>query len=155
MSTEDAQATFRPGDVLRYVPALTHCREGRAFVQADGSALDTYWRPEGDQDSHRLSAEEMAKAKLCFNVGDYTALDRYTAVSRETWETFHPADRGRITSQHGLQETLFIRRGAVPHLNTQIANAEQRVTRAEAELRNAQHVLGRERLELANLEAKR
>lgn len=141
MPTKETEATrFRPGDVLAYVGAEHHCREGTAYVQDYGQ-------------SHRLSESELATATLSFNVNDYDLLDRYASSSRETWETYRPEDRAQITSQHGLQASLFIRRGAEPHLGTQIENAERRVEKAEAEANSAASALERRRDELAALEA--
>lgn len=143
--------TFEPGDVLRYVSTQSHCREGTAYVQGSGAAIDTYWRPSGDGDSHRLSDSELATATLSFNVNDYDLLDRYSRASREMWETYAPEDRARITSQHGLQESLFTRIGAKPHLGTQIENAERRVSKAEEDARSAASELERRRSELVAL----
>ena len=58
--------TFVPGDVLRYLPRWTHCREGVAIVQDNGVAVDTYW----SSDRAVLTDEELATAERQFNVGD-------------------------------------------------------------------------------------
>jgi hypothetical protein len=145
-------ARFNPGDVLSYVPTRDHCREGTAWVNEAGVALDTYWRAYGDGESHVLTRSEINTATIVFNVADFDALDRYLSTSRETWETYAPDDRARITSQHGLQEVLLIRKGAQPDLPTQIANAQREVERAEAEVRSAEHTLERHRQDLAELE---
>jgi hypothetical protein len=129
------------GDVLRYAPSQNHCREGMAFVTESGNALDTYWGPEGDSNSHALTDRELSTAKVVFNVAEFTVLDRYSAASGEKWETYSPDDRERVTSQHGLQELLFVRRGARPNLGTQIDNARRDVGHAEDALRGAQQRL--------------
>lgn len=146
-------ASREPGDVLRYSPSTGHAREGMAFVGESGLARDTFWRTRGDSDSHALTAEELASATLLFNVRDFDALDRHSQASRETWETYHPDDRRKITSQHGLQEELFIRCGAQPHLDTQIENAEARVDKAGREAKAADDALERRRNELTALQA--
>lgn len=146
--------SLRSGDVLWYVPETSHCREGTAFVNDRARALDTFWQPEGDGDSHALTDQELATAEVRFNVNDYEPLDRYSRSSRGTWETYHPVDRARIPSQHGLQEQLFIRRGASPDIGTQVANARERVAEAESELSLAERRLEWRREELAALEAK-
>lgn len=145
---------FAPGDVLGYIPRWHHCREGVAFVRDDGAVVDTFWR-HTDSSAARLDESELATAEMRFNVNDYDALDLYSKSSRPTWLTYHPDDRGRIPSQHGLQEALFVRRGAVPNLETQIANARADVEEAESALRSAQWRLDLRREDLAKLEASR
>lgn len=144
---------FLPGDVLSYVPETSHCREGTAFVTDPDRAVDTYWQPRGDGESHVLTEQELATARVRFNVYDFDALDRYSPSSRETWEKYHPDDRGRISSQHGLQEALFIRRGAKPDLATQIESARAAVESAERELSAAKRNLHRRQEKLAGLMA--
>ena len=144
---------FKPGDVLAYVPRWHHCREGAAFVKDNGVAVDTYWR-HTDSSAALLNLEELATAELRFNVNDYDALDIYSPSSRSTWLTYHPDARGRIPSQHGLQEALFVRRGAVPDLATQIENARAEVEKAESAVRVAQDRLTFRREDLESLEAK-
>lgn len=137
---------FAPGDVLRYVPNQRHCREGMAIVHDDGRVLDTFW----DSDRHLLNKEERATAEVVFNLNDFDALDLYgSAASLATWETYHRDDRACVTSQHGLQAALYIRKGATPDLGTQIANAEDKVEEAESGVRMAEWMLEgvRERLE--------
>jgi hypothetical protein len=141
---------FRPGDVLSYLAERYHCREGTALVRDDGRAVDTFWGSL-DSQAHVLTADELSTAERVFNVNNYDALDRYSRGSRLTWETYHPDDRGRITSQHGLQEALFIRKGATPDLATQIANARAAVERAEVEVRSAESSLKWRREDLAKL----
>lgn len=148
------QAKLKAGDVLSYLSSHRHCREGSAFV-TDRGVFDTYWRPYGDGESHRLTERELQTAEARFNVNDFDALDLYSATSRPTWETYHPDDRGRISSQHGLQEALFVRRGAQPDLATQIENAREALAVAESKLRSAEWDVEMRRRDLADLEAKR
>lgn len=142
---------LRPGDVLRYLPAdkfmRWHCREGIALVTETGDAFDTFWGTGGDR--HRLTADELATAEVEFNVGDYDALPYR---SRDKWLTYHEDDRGRIPSQHGLQEVLYLRKGAQPNLATQIANAREAVAEAESRLRSAEWTLEWRREDLAKLQ---
>lgn len=155
--TELTQVRFKPGDVLRYVPARgTWARECTAVVLESGRAVDTYWHSyERDSMAHILSDAELESASFVFNTGDYDALDRYDKGARAKWLTFHPDDRGRISSQHNLQELLFIRKGATPDLETQIGNARSKVEDAESKLQMAQGTLDWARKELAKLEARR
>jgi hypothetical protein len=145
---------FTPGDVLSYIPKWHHCRETTAFVREDGIAVDTFWR-HTDSSAAVLSEEEIATAEVRFNVNEFDALDIYSHSSRETWLTYHPDDRGRIPSQHGLQEALFVRKGAEPDLETQIANARREVEEALSEVDSAQRRLEWRREDLAKLEAGR
>ena len=144
---------LRPGNVLRYVPrGGTHARECTAFVNERGVAVDTYWRAHGDGQSHWLRPGEVATASVLFNVGDFDALDYYAATSRSTWESYHPDDRARITSQHGLQEQLYVRRGAKPCVKTQVENARASVEVAESKVRSAESYLQAMRERLAEAE---
>lgn len=141
-----------PGDALRYTPTQSHCREGTAFVDERGVARDTFWRPEGDGESHVLTQGELETAQTVFSVRDFRLLDRYASASREAWETYHPRDHGRITMQHGLEEVLYVRIGAEPDLGTQIKNAEAALAGAEQKSRSAQSTVERRRAELTELQ---
>lgn len=145
------------GDVLRYSPAGgTHARECVAYVLPTGRVVDTFWHTfESDSNAHVLSVEELRTAEVVFNVRDYDALGRYAHGARETWLTYRPCDRGRISSQHNLQELLFVRKGAQPDLDTQIANAREKVEDAESKVRSAESGLQWAREDLAKLEARR
>jgi|ERR1700729_593809 len=142
---------FKTGDVLRYLPSHgPHCREGMARVVSSDRIVDTYWGWE-DSGAHVLSGSELEGAKVGFNVSDFDVLDCYSAASRTTWLTYHPRDRERLTSQHGLQELLFLRKDATPDLETQISNAQGKVEEAEEALRAAQGHLGLARAHLLEL----
>jgi hypothetical protein len=145
---------YRPGTVVRYTPDPSRhdprwCREGYAIADSDGVLLDTYWQSGGD--SHRLLPVELATVEVLFHLDDYDELDRYSKGSPPQWQTYHPNDRRRITSQHGLQARWFVRKGATPDLSTQIANAEDKVREAEDEVRCAQQRLDWKRQDLAAL----
>jgi hypothetical protein len=99
-----------------------------------------------------LRKHELETAGLIFNTNDFDVLDRYAAASRSTWLTYAPRDRGRITSQHGLQELLFVRKGSLPDLATQIDNARRKVKEAEAAVRTAQRQRDDARRALAEVE---
>jgi hypothetical protein len=150
-------APLKPGDVLHYVPSQHHCREGTAFVLDDGRVVDTFWHSyRCDGDAHYLTSAELATAGVRFNVNDYEPLDPHSPhASRGEWETYHPDDRGYITSQQGLQQELFIRRDAKPDLGTRISNAQAEVEKVEAEVRSAQRQLEWRREDLAKLLAQR
>lgn len=145
--------TFTPGDVLSYLPAHHHCRQGTALVAENGRAFDTFWRIVPDNESHFLTEQELATAEVKFNVNDYDMLDEYAKGSEAKWKTYHPDDRGRIGSQHQWQSIYFVRKGAQPSLDTQIANAQADVEKAEADVRSAEHTLTWRREDLAKLEA--
>jgi len=145
---------FRPGVVIRYTPSNRHCREGIALINDAGYAVDTFW---GSSccDSHILHEDDLASAQVEFDTADFDELQAHAVVSRATWEKYAPADRARIPSQHGLQEALFIRRGAVTCIDTQIAAAQREVDDAEARVRFAQANLRGRKEDLARLVAER
>lgn len=144
---------LKPGDVLWYSPeGGTHARECLAFVREDGRVVDTFWHDfDRGSSSYHLRDVEIERAELRFNVNDYEAFDRYDRTAAGRWETYHPDDRARISSQHNLQEVLFIRKGATPDLGTKIKNAQARVAEAESDVRSAQHCLEWRRKDLADL----
>lgn len=139
--------TYTPsaGDVVRYTPENTWCREGIAIAQdhvrPNGRLvlLDTYW---GSTEPGMLTDAEADTAELMFNLADYDELYRYSSyASRSQWETYAPADRQIITHQHGLQRRWFIRKGARPDWATQIDNARQKVADREAEADRARRAV--------------
>lgn len=148
-------STYRPGTVVRYTPTRERhdprwCREGTAIANEQGVLVDTYWCSGGD--SHVLRRDdELASVEVLFHIDDYDELDRYGRGTPAVWETYHPDDRRRVTSQHGLQARYFVRKGATPDLETQIANAREAVREAEAEVEGAERRLERRRDELAAL----
>lgn len=144
--TQSRQSSWAPGDVLDYTPRDRWCYEGIAVVQENGRALDTYWCI----NANGLRPDELATARLRFRLADYREIG-----SEDEWKTYAPADRQSISSQHGLQWTYYVRVGAEPDLETQIANARNAVERAESELRAAEWRLTCRRDELAELEGAR
>lgn len=145
---------FRPNDVVKYTPDPTRhdpnwCREGVAIASDPNMILtDTYWG--SGTDAHILTPTETATAEVLFNLDDYDQLPRN---AWDTWTQYAEADRGIVTSQHGLQRRLFIRKGAKPDWATMLENARDKVEAAEREVRHATSLLTYARRELADLEA--
>lgn len=150
----EVKIELRAGDVVSYLPKDgPHCREATAIVVEDGRAFDTFWGPERDQYSHWLTPSEKATVEVEFNLDDFEPLDRYASRSAATWKTYHPDDRARIGSQHGLQQQYYVRKGARPDRGTQIKNAEVEVAEAEEAVRSAERRLEWKREDLATLVA--
>lgn len=149
------EGAMTPGDVLRYVPSRRHCREGMAVVDEHGRSWDTFW----DSDRHHLTADELATAEVIGNLGDFKHLGSDACTGRRDheleWGRYAPADRLAVTHQHRLQADYYVRRGATPDLDTQIANARSKVEEAEGNLGTAQRRLEWARRDLAKLEAQR
>lgn len=102
----------RENDVVRYVPERQSrwCRECLAVAVMWSGRLvlvDTFWGLRYSDD-HVLTDAEASTAELVFNTDDYDELPQYGGGSRDLWERYAPADRERITSQHGLQARWFI-----------------------------------------------
>lgn len=153
MTQQAYTGTFEPGDVLDYIPSDGHhCREGTALVNERGVAVDTFW--DSGSGAHVLNDTELATAGLRFRLADYHEIGKshWDRGHKETWLTYAPADRQIITAQHGLQSTLYVRNGAEPDLDTQIANAREAVQEAESAVGSAQARLGWRREDLAKLE---
>lgn len=112
-----------------------------------GRAVDTYWSPDGCQDAHVLRPGELETAVLLFNIQDYERVE-----GRETWEQYNHADRERITSVHGMREALFVRHGARPCIETQVARAREDFESAGAAVRAAAGRLAVARERLAGLD---
>lgn len=146
---------FKPGDVVRYDTGTErHCLEGMAIAEARLAGVvlyDTYWRTPGDR--HLLTYDELATAEVVFNLDDYDELTERESAAR--WEMYKPADRERVTSQHGLVVRCFIRKGAEPDLETQIEYARKVVEDAAHKLASARRSLDAAFRDLAELEAKR
>lgn len=134
--------TWTAGTVIKYSPAERFdrfwCREGMAIAEerADGSVFfaDTYWG--SGMDRHILSDAEVATAEVLFRLDDYRLVDR-----NETWDDFAPDDRQVITSQHRLQQKLYVRIGSTPDLDTKLENARAKVRAAEEGVEAAKHQL--------------
>lgn len=145
MSSPTTIHTLVVGDVIKYETLSRpsgHCLEGLALVEKHPRdkgrlyAKDTFWNM--GSENHVLSDEELATAERLFNIHDFTALKR---GSESIWVSYAPTDRARITSQHGLVQKLYIRKGSQPDLDQRIANAERKVARAEQSTSNAQRDL--------------
>jgi hypothetical protein len=144
---------FQVGDVLRYNSERENrwCREGQAIVRdvtpaGDPIALDTYWLGGGDQ--HRLTDSELSTATVKFNLNDVRLVGPY-----DTWADFNPGDRFRVSHQHGLQSTDYVRVGAEPDMATRIDNARTKVRDASDEVDSAKRRLEWARQELSRLQA--
>lgn len=128
---------LREGDVLKWTPANRHAHEGTAVVHRrdDGTlyAVDTFWG--SGSGNHVLRAFEIATATVEWNKHSFRQADG----RRETWSDYAPGDRRIIPSQHGLQATYWLRPDATPDHATMLAKAEERLARAQDELRSAQH----------------
>lgn len=146
---------MKAGTVVHYTPDPSRfepwwCREGIAITDDNGVLFDTYW--DGGE-KHRLNKIEVESAQVVFHLDDYAELDRYSRSSKSTWETYHPDDRQRITSQHGHQVRWFVRKGATPDMSTQIANAQEVVDVARAKVDNAERSLRWAERELQRLQS--
>lgn len=144
---------FRPNDVVRYRPSEHHCREGIAIAKDYGSGVvlvDTFWQS-GSQHDHVLTENEVATIELIFNTDDYDELDRYNSSSERLWNRYATSDRQVVTSQHGLQMRWFIRKGAFPDWNTQIANAREAVADYERRIESMRSALEWARRDLADV----
>ena len=152
----ETKTEFKPGDVVRYDPTNRWCCEGTAIATTWKDRvvlLDTYWRSIGDD--HRLTVEEIETVEFLFNTDDYDEMSggHRGRNAPDTWATYAPTDRQRVTSQHGLQSRWFLRKGAQPDLATQIDNARQAVADAYEKLRWAGRDVDLALAELARLEA--
>ena len=145
---------WRPGDVVRYESERhdRHCREGMALAVERSKdtviLVDTFWNSMSD--SHVLTAAEEATAELRFNTADFDALDRHETYR---WENYAPTDRQVITSQHGLQRRLFIRKGATEDYVTKVQNAREKLAAAVSELASAERSVQRAKDDLARMQA--
>jgi len=121
-------------DVYTYTPTDNHCIEGLAIENERGDLIDWFWG--GSTVSHRqYVSRDAADLTKIANLDDYELMPR---DGRESNEEYAPADRLIIHSQHGLQRTHYIRKGAEPDLITRIENARQQLRNAEVDLSSAQ-----------------
>ena len=121
-------------DVYTYSPKEYHCTEGLAIENDRGLLIDWFWG--GDVVSHRQYVDRDAEdLKLIANLNDYELTPR---DGRESNCNYAPEDRLVITSQHGLQQTFYIRKGSIMDLATRIKNACERLEEAQSEMRSAQ-----------------
>ncbi|WP_074346609.1 hypothetical protein [Mycobacteroides abscessus] len=155
MAQEEAMSRFRLNDVVRYRPSEHHCRESVAIATDRGGNIvlvDTFWQS-GGQDDHVLTESEIATIELVFNTDDYDELDRYASSSEGLWNKYATSDRQVVTSQHGSQMRWFIRKGAFPDWDTQIANARKVVADCERGLESMRRSLEWARRDLAEVMA--
>jgi hypothetical protein len=148
--TMTTATTFAPGDVVAYTSSRDNnwCREGLALVSPDGKFRDTYWGSNFG-DNHVLTAEEIASARLEFNVNDFREMERYETPA---WDEYHPNDRQLITSQHRLQRRYFVRVGSTSDFDTRVEKARAAVLEAEEKVQSAESSLRWAKRELAALE---
>jgi hypothetical protein len=154
MEEETKTVAFKPGDVLRYSPRSTHCRDGVAIIDEHGNAYDTYW---GMRDSMSfVRPEDLRDAEVQFRLEDY---DEITGVGRDTarmkWEKFANEDRECIPAHSGYHARFFTRKGAEPSLDTQIENARRDLAYAEDKARGAANTVEWKREDLERLIAQR
>jgi hypothetical protein len=93
-------------------------------------------------DVHVVTEHEMPSVEVLFHLEDYDEQDRYR-LDVDKWRSYADADRARITMQHGLQQRLFVRKGAVPAREVMIANARAVVDLATCEVEAATRSLDR------------
>ncbi|MET0993139.1 MAG: hypothetical protein ABWY20_03235 [Mycobacterium sp.] len=136
------------GDVYTYSPKQHHCMEGLAIENERGKIIDWFWS--GDVVGNQVVSPDAEDLTLIANLGDYEMTPR---DGRESNEDYAPDDRLVIHSQHGLQRTHYIRKGAKPDLSTKIENARERLEDAEYKARSARHAVEWARDALAELEA--
>lgn len=109
-------------DVYRYQPSRERhdpnwCREGMAIETDTGKVIDTYWdlSARDVMVDHYLTGEELAGAELVANLDDFEPFYRNsTHYNSAGYDGYAESDRLTITSQHGLTQHRFIRKGATP-----------------------------------------
>ena len=157
MSTAHNAVQVTPGAYYTFDREQRHCVEGIAYadlVKSVGVVLrDTFWGPQGSTDfmvgHNRLSDAERASLRLLFNPND-----GWREVSRsDVPEDFDLADVRRVTSQHGLQEKVWIRDGAQPSLAIRIFNAQERLREARSAAESAIRTVEHHAMEVARLVA--
>jgi len=136
------------GDVYTYTPKQHHCMEGLAIENERGQIIDWFWS--GDIVGNQVVSRDAEDLKLIANLNDY---DLTARDGRESNKDYAPEDRLMIHSQHMLQRTHYIRKGAAPDLATKIENARQRLEEAESAARSARFSVEWAQKELAELEA--
>lgn len=136
-------------DVYRYRPQQHHCTEGIAVENDRGVLLDTFW---GLDNSVGLS-HVVGREQYLEHLGNLDDYERIGRNSEHPFQDYAPADRLVVTSQHGLERALFVRKGAAPDHGTQVANARQALEDAVAAAESAQRRVDSARRELASLEA--
>lgn len=136
---------LRAGDVLIYKSERDNnwCREGMAIVRkAAGKliAVDTYWTTSLSSvspDDHVLTDTELDTASVSFNLDDFEK----ASAQDVSYLDYAPADRAVVTSQHGLQKTLLVRKGATPSGPAIVRKHVDRVREARQNLESARRRL--------------
>lgn len=141
---------FRIGDVVRYTPERTWCREGWAVARGrlgpeEGAFVDTFWG--GGAEQHTLTPDEVATIEgVEFNLDDVVAFTERPGTPE--WLDYDPEDRFSYPAQHGLRQHLFIRAGAKPTSSARIdrLRAERDEARADFESATAALIGAEQRL---------
>jgi hypothetical protein len=140
---------FTP-DPTRYSPWW--CVEGIAeAVEVRGEVVlrDTYWGSHSD--AHYVTDAERPSLRLLFDAAEFDLLEGRGAAVKERWRTYAEADRRRVTAQHGLQASYYVRKGAQPDLVTKVANAREAVAEARRAADSAEQLLRWKKEELQTL----
>lgn len=137
-------------DVYTYTPKQHHCHEGLAIEDERGKLIDWFWGGSGDSMLDKRVSREADDLELIANLDDYDLTPR---DGRESSREYAPEDRLTITSQHGLQRTHYIRKGAKPDLATKIENAREALREAEYAASSAKFQIEYAQSALAKLEA--
>ena len=140
--------TLTPGDVYRYDPQTTHCREGLAIVTAQGQLVDTFWgldEPTDPLTKHVLTDRERGTADFQFSI---TGLRPARWGEKIGW--YPPGTVFVITAQHDRERYVYVVPGTKPdpkaiirEASADVRRAEQRGKRYEQELSDARAELGR------------
>jgi len=138
------------GDVYTYTPTQHHCREGLAIEDERGRLYDWFWGSSRDSMLDKVVPRDAQDLTFVANLNDYelTARD-----GRESNSEYAREDRLVITSQHGLQRTYYVRKGAKPDLATKIENARTELREADEKARQAHRNVEWAQKKLARLEA--
>ena len=140
------------GDVYTYTPEQNHCTEGLAIEDERGRLHDWFWGSSRDSMLDKVVSRDAADLTLIANLDDYELTHR---DGRESNQDYALEDRLMIHSQHGLQRTYYIRKGASPDLATRIENAVRHLEEAQSNERSAKYKVERAQNTLAELEALR
>lgn len=157
MSAAPAPVQVIPGAYYIYDRDRSHCVEGIAYaalVPGAGVILrDTFWGSRGSADSlvghNHLSDAEQESLQFLFDPNDGWR----EATRNDVPADFDADDVRRVTSQHGLQEHVWIREGAHPSLAVRIQNAKQELESARERAAATIHTVEHHAMEVARLVA--
>ena len=135
----------RHKDVIDYQPYNQWCHEGTAIVEWDNKLkkhryYDTYWRTD------KKEVNEPRGASLMFN------LNEVRQVSEYEWDKYADDDRYILSSQHHLQKSFYVRKGASESISKQIEDARIKVEEKRYAVDSAVRDLEWEWKKLAKLE---